>query len=230
MQSQFLRRLTTPSYTELLEGRTPAGYDARVVDLSFGLRSGSESDVTHTIVVNLATSVILAKSTMRASKGADIRAGCSQKVGGERDFISPVRAVGGNAAGAGGSTTKTAGVGVSRLVTHNAAIDGWGEADDWSATEVMGQQFWNGQRQQMQQPSTSGIMKWVANMHVGGDDTYVDCDAGGAEDVVWTRLVLMAAKTTRRNWTFDQWEGREADDGPGKRTTNCEQGGKARRL
>ncbi|GBG92360.1 hypothetical protein CBR_g55241 [Chara braunii] len=38
MGSQVYRHASTPTYTDLLEGRTPAGYDAGLVDLSFSLR------------------------------------------------------------------------------------------------------------------------------------------------------------------------------------------------
>ncbi|GBG58766.1 hypothetical protein CBR_g166 [Chara braunii] len=41
MGSQLFKQPPTPTYTDLPEGWTLAGYDAALVDLSFGLRSGS---------------------------------------------------------------------------------------------------------------------------------------------------------------------------------------------
>ncbi|GBG92700.1 hypothetical protein CBR_g56783 [Chara braunii] len=55
MGSQLHRQASTPTYNDLLEGRTPAGYDPGLVDLSFGLRSGSAEEVTRTVIVNPAS-------------------------------------------------------------------------------------------------------------------------------------------------------------------------------
>ncbi|GBG73116.1 hypothetical protein CBR_g12833 [Chara braunii] len=55
MGSQLYRQASTPTYTDLLEGRTPAGYDAGLADLSFGLRSRSAEEVMRTVIVNPAS-------------------------------------------------------------------------------------------------------------------------------------------------------------------------------
>ncbi|GBG64497.1 hypothetical protein CBR_g45193 [Chara braunii] len=72
MGSQLYRQASTPTYTDLLEGRTPAGYDAGLVDLSFGLRSGSAEEVTRTVIVNRASGTTHTPAPMTTRTGRSV--------------------------------------------------------------------------------------------------------------------------------------------------------------
>ncbi|GBG89235.1 hypothetical protein CBR_g48943 [Chara braunii] len=146
MGSQLYRQASTPTYTDLLEGRTPVGYDAGLVDLSFGLRSGSGQDVTHTVLVNPACGTNHTPPSVGPSGLPDTRARCSGQSGDERGLLSRR------------------------------------DDDEGSTAEVVGRKVWDDYRRQSCQSSTSGIMRGVAKINVGADDTLGDCDGAGGED------------------------------------------------
>ncbi|GBG91985.1 hypothetical protein CBR_g54080 [Chara braunii] len=180
MGSRLYQQPKMPMYTELPEGRTPTGYDAGLVDLSFGLRSGSGPAMTHTVVVNPTASDNHTQSLMRAGGVPDNSGVCSRELAAERGVISPKHG-GGSTPGMAASRTKTAGVAACRSTTPNEAINGQRDNDDCSATEVMGRQVWDDHRPEIQQASTFSITRRVANMNVGGDDIFVDCDGAGGD-------------------------------------------------
>ncbi|GBG90011.1 hypothetical protein CBR_g50104 [Chara braunii] len=182
MGSQLYRQPMTPMYTKLLERRTLTGYDAGLVDLSFGSRSGSGPDVTHTVVVNPVASNKHTQSSVRAGGLPDNRGRCSHELADERGIVSPKRGEG-NTAGVVVLRTKTAGEVACRSTMPNEAIDGRRDNDDCSATEVTGRQVWDDHRRETWQAITSGmITRGVANMNFGGDDIFVDCDGAGGND------------------------------------------------
>ncbi|GBG69270.1 hypothetical protein CBR_g3969 [Chara braunii] len=146
MGSQLYRQATTPTYTDLLERRTSAGYDAGLVGLSFGLRSGSGQDVAPTVVVNPASGSNHTLPLVRAGGLSDNRGGCYRELADERRFVSPKRGSV-SSAGVAASRTKTAGLAACRSTTPPDAIDGRGDNDDCSATEVMGRRVWDDHRQ-----------------------------------------------------------------------------------
>ncbi|GBG67518.1 hypothetical protein CBR_g648 [Chara braunii] len=145
MRSQSYRQPTTPTYTELLEGRTPTGYHAGLFDLSFGLRSGSGVVVTHTAVVNPVACNNHTQASVMAGGLPDNRCGCSHELTDEQGIVSPKRG-GGSTIEVAASRTKTVGVAACRLTTPNEAVDGLQDDDDCSATEVMGRQVWDNRR------------------------------------------------------------------------------------
>ncbi|GBG66387.1 hypothetical protein CBR_g60039 [Chara braunii] len=171
MGSQVYRHESTPTYTDLLEGRTPAGYDAGLVDMSFGLRSGSGKGMMHTVVMNPASATKHTSPSVRAAGPAD-----------SRGFVSP-RRVALSTASVAASRTKTGGLAGCRTTTPGGTIDREGNDDERAATEVVGRQFWDDERQRLCSAHTSSITRGVARMSVGVDDVFVDCDAGGGEEI-----------------------------------------------
>ncbi|GBG70347.1 hypothetical protein CBR_g6475 [Chara braunii] len=171
MGSQVYRHESTPTYTDLLEGRTSAGNDAGLVDLSFGLRSGSGEGMTHTVVVNPASATKHKSPSVRAAGPAD-----------SRGFVSP-RRVALSTASVAASRRKTGGLAGCRTTSAGSTIDREGDDDERVATEVIGHQFWDDERQRLRSAHTSSITRGVARMSVGGDNVFVDCDAGGGEEI-----------------------------------------------
>ncbi|GBG74649.1 hypothetical protein CBR_g19057, partial [Chara braunii] len=176
MGSQLYRQSSTPTYTDLLEGRTPVGYDAGLVDLSFGLRFGSAEDVTHTILVNPTSSTNHAPPSVGSSGLPDTRAWCSGQSGDERGVLSRRRGAVGTA-GVAASRTRTGG-----STTPAGRINGRGDDDEGSAAEVVGRKVWDDHRRQSRQSSTPAITRGVANINVRVDDIFGDCDGAGGED------------------------------------------------
>ncbi|GBG63026.1 hypothetical protein CBR_g34726 [Chara braunii] len=176
MGSQLYRQTSTPTYTDLLERRTPVGYDAGLVDLSFGLRSGSAEDVTHTVLVNPTSDTNHAPPSVGLSGLPDTHAWCSGQSGDERGVLLRRR-----------GAVVTAGVAVSRTrtggsTTPTGRIDGRGDDDEGSAAEVVGRKVWDDHRRQSRQSSKSAITRGVANINVRADDVFGDCDGAGGED------------------------------------------------
>ncbi|GBG85807.1 hypothetical protein CBR_g40617 [Chara braunii] len=180
MGSQLYRQASTPTYTDLLEGRTAVGYDAGLVDLSFGLRSGSVEDVTHTVLVNPASGTNHTPASVRASGLPDNRAWCSGQSGNERGLFSSRRGAVGTAGVAAPRTT----TGGSAPTTPGGTIDGRGDNEECSAAEVVGRKVWDDHRRQSRQASTSGITRGVAKINVGAGDKFGDCDGAGGKDCV----------------------------------------------
>ncbi|GBG88735.1 hypothetical protein CBR_g48265 [Chara braunii] len=137
MGSQLCRQALTPTYTDLLEGRTPTGYDAGLVDLNFGLRSGSAEDVTHTVLVNPASGTSHTTPSVRASGRPDNHAWCSGQSGNERGLFPPRRGAVG-AAGVAASRTRTSGSAPCGSTTPGGTIDGRQDDDECSTAEVVG--------------------------------------------------------------------------------------------
>ncbi|GBG68804.1 hypothetical protein CBR_g3344 [Chara braunii] len=171
MGSQVYKHASTPTYTDLLEGRTPAGYDTGLVDLSFGMRSGSGEGLTHTVVVNPTSASKHTSPFVRAVGPAD-----------SRGFISP-RRVALSTASVAASRTKTAGLAGCRTTTPGGAIDGEGDNDERDATEVIGRKFWDDLRQRLRSTNTASITRGVARISVGAEDEFEDCDGGGGEEI-----------------------------------------------
>ncbi|GBG63326.1 hypothetical protein CBR_g37683 [Chara braunii] len=171
MGSQVYRHASTPTSTDLLEGRTPAGYDAGLVNLSFGLRSGSGEGLTHTVVVNPASASKHTSPFVRAAGPAD-----------SRGFVSP-RRVALSTASVAASRTKTTGLAGCRTTTPGGAIDGEGDDDERGATEVVGRQFWDDERQRLRSTNMASITRGVARISVGAEDEFEDCDGGGGEEI-----------------------------------------------
>ncbi|GBG75220.1 hypothetical protein CBR_g19856 [Chara braunii] len=171
MGSQLYRHASTPTYRDLLEGRTPAGYDAGLVDLSFGLRSGSGEDLTHTIVVNPTSATKHTSPSVRAVGPTD-----------SRGFVSP-RQVALSTTSVAASRTKTAGLAGCRTTTPGGRIDGEGDDDEHAATKVVGRQFWDDERRRLRSANTSIITRGVARISVGAEDVFVVCDGGGGEEI-----------------------------------------------
>ncbi|GBG81771.1 hypothetical protein CBR_g33949 [Chara braunii] len=176
MGSQLYRQSSTPTYTDLLEGRTPVGYDAGLVDLSFGLRSGSVEDVTHTVLVNPALGTNHAPPFVGPLGLPDTRGWCSGQSGDERGVLSRRRGAVGTA-GVAASRTRTGG-----STTPAGRIDGRGDDGEGSAAEVVGRKVWDDHRRQSRQSSTSAITRGVANINVRAGDGFGNCDGAGGED------------------------------------------------
>ncbi|GBG66181.1 hypothetical protein CBR_g57063 [Chara braunii] len=181
MGSKLYRQASRPTYTDLLEGRTSVGYDAGPVDLSFGLRSGSVEDVTHTVLVNPASGTNHTPPSVRASALPDNCAWCSGQSGDERGLFSPRWGAMGTA-GVAASRTRTGGSAPCGSTTPGGTIDGRGDDDECSATEVVGRKVWDNHRRQSRQASTSSITRGVAKINVGANDIFGDCDGAGGED------------------------------------------------
>ncbi|GBG76365.1 hypothetical protein CBR_g22112 [Chara braunii] len=181
MGSQVCRQAPTPTYTDLLEGRTPVGYDTGLVDLSFGLRSGSDEDVTHTVVVNPASGTNHTTPSVRASGLPDTRTWCSGQSGDERGLF-PRRRGAVATAGVVASRTRTRGSARYGSTTPGGTIDGRQDDDECSAAEVVRRKVWDDHRQQSREASTSGITRGVAKINVGVNDNFGDCDGAGGED------------------------------------------------
>ncbi|GBG70870.1 hypothetical protein CBR_g8170 [Chara braunii] len=162
---------STPTYTDLLEGRTPAGYDAGLVNLSFGLRSGSGEGLTHTVLVNPASASKHTSPSVRAAGPAD-----------SHGFVSP-RRVDLSRASVAVSKTKTVGLAGCRTTTPGGAIDGEGDDDERDATEVVDRQFWDDERQRLRSTSTASIRRGVARISVGAEEEFQDCAGGGGEEI-----------------------------------------------
>ncbi|GBG71537.1 hypothetical protein CBR_g8955 [Chara braunii] len=171
MGSQLYRHASTPTYIDLLEGRTPAGYDAGLVDLNFGLRFGSGEDLTHTVVVNPASATKHTSPSVRAAGPVD-----------SRGFVLP-RRVALSTASVAASRTKTAGLAGCRTTTPGGIIDREGDDDERATTKVVGRQFWDDERQRLRSANTSSIMRGVARINVGAENVFVDCDGGGGEEI-----------------------------------------------
>ncbi|GBG91560.1 hypothetical protein CBR_g52594 [Chara braunii] len=175
------RHPPTPTYTDLLEGRAPAGYDAGVVDLSFGLRPGSCDDVSCNVVANPASTSFDARPSGRTGGLPPNDNGRQRGLPCDRGSNSPrVGAVG--SVGVAASRTRTSGSQPCRSTRPANATDGEGDEEAWSATEVVGRQVWEDQRRHLRQSTTSGITRGVARMNVGEEDTIADNDYGGPED------------------------------------------------
>ncbi|GBG62124.1 hypothetical protein CBR_g29324 [Chara braunii] len=175
MGSQVYRHASTPTYTDLLEGRTPAGYDAGLVDLSFGLsfglRSRSGEGLTHTVVVNPASASKHTSPSVRAVGPAA-----------SRGFVLP-RRVALSTASVAASRTKTVGLAGCRTTTPGGAIDREGDDDERDTTEVVDRQFWDDERQQLHSTNTASITRGVARISVGAEDEFEDCAGGGGEEI-----------------------------------------------
>ncbi|GBG72158.1 hypothetical protein CBR_g11091 [Chara braunii] len=171
MGNQVYRHASTPTYTDLLEGRTPAGYDTGLVDLSFGLRSGSGEGLTHTVLVNPASASKHTSPSVRAAGPAD-----------SRGFVSP-RRVALSTASVAASKKKTVGLAGCRMTTPGGAIDGEGDDDERNATEVVGRQFWDDERQRLRSTNTASITRGVARISVGAEEEFQDCAGGGGEEI-----------------------------------------------
>ncbi|GBG81652.1 hypothetical protein CBR_g32646 [Chara braunii] len=176
MGSELYRNSSKRTYTGLLEGRTPVGYDAALVDLSFGLRSRTEEDVTHTVLVNPASGTNHAPPSVGASGLPYTPAWCFGQSGDERGVLSRRR----GAVGTTGVAASRTGTGGS--TTPASRIDERGDADEGSAVEVVGRKVWDDHRRQSRQSSTSSITRGVANINVRADDVFGDCDGAGGED------------------------------------------------
>ncbi|GBG77297.1 hypothetical protein CBR_g23626 [Chara braunii] len=171
MGSQLYRHASTPTYTDLLDGRTPAGYDAGLVDLSFGLRSGSGEDLTHTVGVNPTSPTKHTSPSVRVAGPAD-----------SRGFVS-ARRVALSTASVVASRTKTTGLAGCRTMPPSGTMDGEGDDDERAAIEVVDRQFWDDERQRLRSANTSSITRGVARMSVGPEDVFVDCYGGGGEEI-----------------------------------------------
>ncbi|GBG62428.1 hypothetical protein CBR_g30382 [Chara braunii] len=176
MGSQLYRQPSTPTYTDLLEGRNPVGYDAGLVDLNFGLRSGSGQDVTHTVLVNPASGSNHTAPSVGPWGLPDTRGRGSGQSGDERGLVSRGRGAVGTA-GVRASGTRTCGSTTAADAVHRGRDD-----DDGYAAEVVGREVWDDYRRQSRQSSTSAITRGVAKINVGADDTPGDCDGAGGED------------------------------------------------
>ncbi|GBG60894.1 hypothetical protein CBR_g16014 [Chara braunii] len=176
MGSQLYRQPSTPTYTDLLEGRTPVGYDEGLVDLSFGLRFGGGQDVTHTVLVNPGSASNHTVPSVGPRGLPDTRGRGSGQSGDERGVVSRGRAAVGTA-GVRASGTRTGG-----STTAGGAVQRGRDDDDGYAAEVAGREVWDDYRRQSRQSSTSAITRGVAKINVGADDTPDDCDDAGGED------------------------------------------------
>ncbi|GBG75495.1 hypothetical protein CBR_g20126 [Chara braunii] len=176
MGSQLYRQPSTPTYTDLLEGRTLVGYDAGLVDLSFGLRSGSGQDVTHTVLVNPASGSNNTAPSVGACGLPDTRGRGSGHSGDEHGLVSRGRGAVGTV-GVRTSGTRTGGSTTAVGAVHRERDD-----DDCYTAEVVGREVWDDYRRQSRQSSTSAITRGVSKINVGADDTPGDCDGAGGED------------------------------------------------
>ncbi|GBG81641.1 hypothetical protein CBR_g32634 [Chara braunii] len=181
MGSQLYRQASAPTYTDLLEGQTPVGYDVGLVDLSFGLRSGSAEDVTHTVLVNPASGTNHTPPSVRVSGLPDNRAWCSGESGDECGLFSPRQGAVGTS-GVAASRTRTGGSTPCGSTTPYGTIDGRGDDDECSVAENVGRKVWDDHQRQSRQASTSGITRGVAKINVGANDIFGDCDGAGGED------------------------------------------------
>ncbi|GBG82202.1 hypothetical protein CBR_g34485 [Chara braunii] len=175
MGSQLYRQ--TPTYTDLLEGRTPVGYDGGLVDLSFGLRSGSGQDVTHTVLVNPGSASNHTAPSVGPCGLPDTRGRGSGHSGDERGLVSRGRTAVGTT-GVRAEGTRTGG-----STTAGGAVHRGGDDADGYAAEVAGQEVWDDYLRQSRQSSTSAITRGVTKINVRADDTPGDCDGAGGEDL-----------------------------------------------
>ncbi|GBG63159.1 hypothetical protein CBR_g36928 [Chara braunii] len=153
------------------------GYDGGLVDLSFGLRSGSGQDVTHTVLVNPGSSSNHTAPSVGPCGLPDTRGrGCGQS-GDERGLVSRGRTTVGTA-GVRAEGTRTGG-----STTAGGAVHRGGDDADGYAAEVAGREVWDDYRRQSRQSSTSAITRGVAKINVRADDTPGDCDGAGGEDL-----------------------------------------------
>ncbi|GBG62185.1 hypothetical protein CBR_g29385 [Chara braunii] len=63
------------------------------------------------------------------------------------------------------------------------AIDGEGDDDERDATEVVGRQFWDDERQRLRSTNTASITRGVARISVGAEEEFQDCAGGGGEEI-----------------------------------------------
>ncbi|GBG90779.1 hypothetical protein CBR_g51286 [Chara braunii] len=176
MGSQLYRQPSTPTYTDLLEGRTPVGYDGGLVDLNLGLRSGIGQDVTHTFLVNPGSGGNHTAPSVGPCGLPDTRGRGSGQSGDERGVDPRGRAAVGTT-GVHASGTRTGGSTTAGGAVHQGRDD----ADGYAA-EVVGREVWDDYRRQSRQSTTSAITRGVAKVNVGADDTPGDCDGAGGED------------------------------------------------
>ncbi|GBG92271.1 hypothetical protein CBR_g55040 [Chara braunii] len=209
MGSQLYRQPSTPTYTDLLEGRTPVGYDGGLVDLSFDLRSGSGQDVTHTVLVNPGSANNHTAPSVGPCGLPDTRGRGSGQSGDERGLVSRGRAAVGTV-GVRTEGTRTGGSTTAGGAVHRGGDD----ADDYAA-EVAGREVWDDYRRQSRQSSTSAITRGVAKINVRADDTPGDCDGAGGEDFSAGEGAMTTTTTTTGRWIFVCW-GRNGE-GPGRR-------------
>ncbi|GBG61535.1 hypothetical protein CBR_g22332 [Chara braunii] len=177
MGSRLYRQPSTPTYTDLLEGRTPVGYDGGLVDLSFGLRSGSGQDVTHTVLVNPGSASNHTAPSVGPCGLSDTCGRGSGQSGDERGLVSRGRTAVGTA-GVRAEGTRTGG-----STTAGGAVHRGGDGADGYAAEVAGQEVWDDYRRQSRQSSTPAIKRGVVKINVRADDTPGDCDGAGGEDL-----------------------------------------------
>ncbi|GBG83372.1 hypothetical protein CBR_g37086 [Chara braunii] len=177
MGSQLYRQPSTPTYTDLLEGRTPVGYDGGLVDLSFGLRSGSGQDVMHTVLVNPGSASNHTAPSVGLCGLLDTRGRGSGQSGDERGLVSQGRTAVGTA-GVRAEGTRTGG-----STTAGGAVHRGGDDADGYAAEVAGREVWDDYRRQSRQSSTLAITRGVAKINVRADDTPDDCHRAGGEDL-----------------------------------------------
>ncbi|GBG91324.1 hypothetical protein CBR_g52210 [Chara braunii] len=154
MGSQLYRQPSTPTYTDLLEGRTPVGYDGGLVDLSFGLRFGSGQDVTYTVLVNPGSASNHTAPSVGPCGLLDTRGRGSGQSGDERGLVSRGRTTVGTA-GVRAEGTRTGG-----STTAGDAVHRGGDDADGYAAEVAG-----------------------LEINVRADDTPGNCDGAGGEDL-----------------------------------------------
>ncbi|GBG86649.1 hypothetical protein CBR_g41711 [Chara braunii] len=142
MGSQLYRQPSTPTYTDLLEGRTPVGYDGGLVDLSFGLRSGSRQDVTHTILVNPRSASNHTAPSVGPCGLPDTRGRGSGQSGDKRGLVSRGRAAVGTA------DVRAEGTRTGGSTTAGGAVHRGGDDADGYAAEVAGREVWDDYRRQ----------------------------------------------------------------------------------
>ncbi|GBG91405.1 hypothetical protein CBR_g52292 [Chara braunii] len=176
MGSQLYRQPSTPTCTDLLEGRTSVGYYGGLVDLNFGLRSGSGQDVTHTILVNPGSASNHTAPSVGPCGLPDTRGRDSGQSGDEHGLVSRGRAAMGTA-GVRAEGTRTRG-----STTAGGAAQRGGDGADGYAADVAGREVWDDYRRQSRQSSTSAITRGVVKINVRADDTPGDCDRAGGED------------------------------------------------
>ncbi|GBG87641.1 hypothetical protein CBR_g45794 [Chara braunii] len=176
MGSQLYRQPSTPTYTDMLEGRTPVGYYGGLVDLNLGLRSRSGQDVTHTVLVNPGSASNHTAPLMGPCGLRDTRGRGSGQSGDERGLVSRGRAAVGTA-GVRAEGTRTRG-----STTAGGAAHRGGDNADSYAPEVAGREVWDDYRRQSCQSSTSAITRGVVKINVRADDTPDDYDGAGGED------------------------------------------------
>ncbi|GBG69978.1 hypothetical protein CBR_g4806 [Chara braunii] len=176
MGSQLYRQPSMPTYTDLLEGRTPVGYDGGLVDLSFGLRYGSGQDITHTVLVSPGSASNHTAPSVGPCGLPDTRGRGSGQSGDDRGLVSRGRAA------VGTTGVRAAGTRTGGSIRAGGAVHRGGDDADGYAAEVAGREVWDDYRRQSRQSSTSAITRGVAKINVRADDTPGDCDGAGGED------------------------------------------------